>query len=99
MSNLHTPERQPDESQAKYRERQAASRAAVKQMLCGGEQRMPARMATDAKGAVTQQSDPRGYWHGQHTNEAGNARRSVKAAIGARQYRKQRKALAAAARG
>jgi hypothetical protein len=34
----------------------------------------------------------------QHTNERANARRSVKAGIGARQYRKQRKALAIAAR-
>lgn len=34
----------------------------------------------------------------QHTNERANARRSVKADIGARQYRKQRKALSAAAR-
>lgn len=39
-----------------------------------------------------------GSWLGLHTNEAANARRAVKAAIGARQYRKQRKALAAAAR-
>lgn len=39
-----------------------------------------------------------GSWLGQHTNEAANARRAVKAQIGARQYRKQRKALAAAAR-
>jgi hypothetical protein len=34
----------------------------------------------------------------QHTNERANARRSVKADIGARQYSKQRKALAHAAR-
>lgn len=40
-----------------------------------------------------------GEWLGQHTNAAANARRAVKAEIGARQYRKQRKALAAAARG
>lgn len=34
----------------------------------------------------------------QHHNPAANARRKVKAAIGARQYRKQRKALAREAR-
>jgi hypothetical protein len=39
---------------------------------------------------------PRGFV--QHTNERANARRAVKAEVGARQYRKQRKALAAAAR-
>lgn len=100
MSNLHSPERQPGETQVQYRERQAASRAAVKQMLAGVEQRTPMRMATNAQGTTTTtQSDPRGYWHGQHTNEKANTRRAVKATIGARQYRKQRKALAAAARG
>ena len=35
---------------------------------------------------------------GQHTNERANDRRHVKALLGARQYRKQRKALAKAAR-
>lgn len=40
-----------------------------------------------------------GAWLGQHTNPAGNARRAVKAEIGARQYRKQRKALARMATG
>lgn len=39
-----------------------------------------------------------GHFLGQHTNPAANARRAVKATIGARQYRKQRKALALAAR-
>lgn len=39
-----------------------------------------------------------GSWAGPHTNPAANARRAVKTEIGARQYRKQRKALAAAAR-
>ena len=34
----------------------------------------------------------------QHTSPKGNARRAVKADIGARQYRKQRKALSLAAR-
>ena len=34
----------------------------------------------------------------QHTNERANARRAVKAEVGARQYRKARKALAQAAR-
>jgi hypothetical protein len=34
----------------------------------------------------------------QRTNDAANTRRKVKAEIGARQYRKQRKALAIAAR-
>ena len=39
-----------------------------------------------------------GAWLGQHTNNAANARRKAKAEIGARHYRKQRKALAQAAR-
>ena len=37
-------------------------------------------------------------WLGHRVNAAANARRSVKAEIGARQYRKRRKALARAAR-
>jgi hypothetical protein len=39
-----------------------------------------------------------GKFLGQRVNAATNARRSVKAEIGARQYRKQRKALASSAR-
>ena len=41
---------------------------------------------------------PSGEFAGTHTNPQANARRAVKEAIGARQYRKQRKALAAHAR-
>lgn len=37
-----------------------------------------------------------GAWLGQHANVSANARRAVKAEIGARQYRKQRKAAKAA---
>lgn len=46
----------------------------------------------------TPKPKPSGHWVGPHTNPAANARRAVKAEIGARQYRKQRKALAAARR-
>lgn len=38
------------------------------------------------------------WWNGQRTNALANERRAVKRLIGARQYRKQRKALALAAR-
>jgi hypothetical protein len=38
MANVHTPERQPNESQAQYRERQARSRAIVKTMRKGPTQ-------------------------------------------------------------
>lgn len=44
MSNLHSPERQPGESQAKYRERRAASHKAVDAMRCadiGNQRREP----------------------------------------------------------
>jgi len=41
---------------------------------------------------------PVGRFAGQHTNPHANARQAVKADIGARQYRKQRKALSFAAR-
>ena len=41
---------------------------------------------------------PAGHFAGTHTNPKANARRAVKDEIGARQYRKQRKALAAQAR-
>lgn len=47
----------------------------------------------------TKPTPPTGNWLGQHTNPKANARRALKCEIGARQYRKQRKALAAAARG
>lgn len=46
----------------------------------------------------TAQKPPVGEFAGQHTNPRANARRAVKADIGARQYRKQRKALSLAAR-
>jgi len=84
--NLHTPERQPDETQAQYRQRQSASRAAVVAMTKGPTQ-----------APAVNQLDVLRFWLGQHTNDRKNARRAVKAAIGARQYRKQRQALARAA--
>lgn len=39
--SLHTPERQPNETRAKYRERQAKSRAAVQRMTLTGQHRPP----------------------------------------------------------
>lgn len=36
MSNIHTPERLPNESQAEYRERRLASRAEVRRMRVKG---------------------------------------------------------------
>lgn len=46
----------------------------------------------------TQPQPAPGRFSGQHTNPKANARRAVKAEIGARQYRKQRKAVALLAR-
>lgn len=92
MPNLHTPERGDNESQAQYRERQAASRAAVRRMVKGPTQAPHIQI-------------PGGplpnwvlFWLGQHTNPLASTRRFDKSLIGARQFRKTTKARKAAAR-
>jgi hypothetical protein len=90
--NIHTPERQQGESFEAYKQRRAASKAAARQILRGGEQRQPARIATDANGRATETTDPRGYWLGQHHNPAKNAQRKAKRTMGARWYRNAVKA-------
>jgi hypothetical protein len=59
----------------------------------------PGRRHVDAhkRGKAEKGGQP-GDFAGTHTNPQANARRAVKESIGARQYRKQRKALALAAR-
>lgn len=53
------------------------------------EQRTPAKTITRADGTTEEQCDPRGYWHGQHTNPArAKKRAAVKAAGGIRQFKK-----------
>jgi hypothetical protein len=59
----------------------------------------PGRLSCDGIKKTRKPKSAPGDWIGQHTNPSSNARRKVKAKIGARQYLKQRKALAAAARG
>lgn len=60
--------------------------------------RGPGRRHAEVEHGAAPKANKGGAWLGQRVNEVANARRAVKAAIGARQYRKQRKALAAAAR-
>ncbi len=53
------------------------------------EQRTPSRIITRADGSTVQQSDPRGYWRGQHTNGPRKAWRDLVAAVGRRQALKR----------
>jgi|JI9StandDraft_1071089.scaffolds.fasta_scaffold61701_2 hypothetical protein len=84
---LHTPERHPDETQDQYRSRQRSSKWALHAMT------KPPRQSP-----ALNKFDVSRFFLGHHMNKAANARRAVKAVIGARQYRKQRKALALATR-
>lgn len=61
--------------------------------------RGPGRIHCDGIKKAPTPKAPAGDWLGPHTNEAANARRAVKAKIGARQYRKAVKALKRAALG
>ena len=75
MSALHTPERQPGETQAQYRERQDASRRAF-DAITKPPQQAPAKSPLDVSR----------FWIGQHTNPDRNkvrhARRIAKLANG-----------------
>ena len=53
----------------------------------------PGRRHAEVKHGAAPVPPKGGAWFGQHTNPAANVRRAVKAEIGARQYRKQRKAF------
>ena len=84
---LHAPHRLENESQTEYNARRRASAECVR-VLTRGPTQEPAINKLDTSR----------FFLGQHTNERANDRRAVKVLIGARQYRKQRKALAKAAR-
>lgn len=63
-----------------------------------GTKKGPGRLHCNGAKKAPKPKAAAGSWLGQHTNEKANIRRAVKAQIGARQYRKARKAAAAAAR-
>lgn len=71
MTNIHTPERQPNESFEQYRARQARSRAINKTMRKGPTQ-APAVNALDVSR----------FFLGQHTNPKRNAERRLVKALG-----------------
>jgi hypothetical protein len=58
----------------------------------------PGRRHANGRDRARRAAVPKGHWSGPHTNPAANAARAAKAEIGARQYRKQRKVLARAAK-
>lgn len=60
--------------------------------------RGPGRIHVEGVKRARKPKGSTGPFAGQHTNPAKNAQRDAKAVMGARQYRKQRKALAMAAR-
>lgn len=88
--NVHTPERQSNESQAQYRERRAVSHALVKAMLRGPTQE-PAHLETNADGTPKPAGElsKAAFWLGQHNNKRRNAQRKLKKIFGFRQFRIQ----------
>lgn len=84
--NAHTPERQADETQAQYRQRQAISKAIV-------------RVATRGPVQAKHIQIPGGplpnwvlWWKGQHANPVRNAERGLIKAVGKRAEKKARMA-------
>ena len=65
MPNIHTSERQPDETQQRYRERQRTSRAVIQTMRKGPTQQRSLNALLDYAR----------FWLGQHTNPKRNAER------------------------
>jgi hypothetical protein len=84
--NVHTPERQANESQADYRARQARSAAAVKVMTKGPTQAayIPLPGMPPPNWVL--------WWAGQHTNTArANRRKAIAAFGGVRQFKKAKR--------
>lgn len=77
---------------------EAGNTAAFRQRNASATKSGPGRRHVDGEKRAKRERGPTGHFAGQHTNPRANARRAVKADIGARQYRKQRKALSLAAR-
>lgn len=58
------------------------------------ERRVPAKFVVGPGGVPCEQSDPRGYWHGQHTNPVrAQRRRNIQIAGGVRQFKRVERLL------
>lgn len=86
--NIHTPNRIPEESLADYKERRAASKAAVRTMTKGPRQ-APAVSPLDVSR----------FFLGQHTNPEKNQRRQLLKSLGVRKLKSMTKLACRAAVG
>lgn len=87
--NVHTPERQPNESREQYKQRRLVSKSLNIEMRYGPKQE-PARMEVQPDGTakIVNGGGWMSFWTGQHHNTAKNKKRAVKRLIGNRQLRK-----------
>lgn len=85
--NVHTPERQPNESREQYIQRRKISHELNKAQRRGPTQE-PARIDVQPDGTAKVTTNWVSYWTGQHKNPAKNKRRRLVKMLGRRTFRK-----------